>query len=186
MTLFDPFPTLDTPRLLLRALTQDDFDTLLRIQTDPRVIRYFGRAALTREQMQERMKLIFDGIRDGTSVRWGLELRETGALVGTCGFWRWNKEHHFAEVGYELTPEAWGRGLMPEALRTLCRYAFEKMGLHRVEATVDPENAASIRTLEKVGFVREALLRENWFFDGRYTDSGIYGLLASDLLRAGM
>lgn len=177
MSLFDPFPTLETPRLHLRALVPDDLAVIHHIQTDPQVIRYFGRPPMTREQVKERIDLVIAGIREGTSVRWGLTLRGSGELAGTAGLWRWNKDHRWAEVGYELAAEQWGRGLMTEALRAILGYAFKEMGLHRVEANLDPENAGSRRVLEKLGFVREGLFRENWYYEGRFTDTASYGLL---------
>ena len=103
-----------------------------------------------------------------------------GPLLGTGGLWQWNKPHYHAEVGYELDPERWGRGYMPEALRAMCRFGFDRMELHRVVANVDPRNRASVRTLEKVGFILEGTLREDWYHDGTFLDSGVYGLLRAD------
>ncbi|AKT37275.1 GNAT family N-acetyltransferase [Chondromyces crocatus] len=181
MPLFDPFPVLETPRLRLRALTSEDFDVFFRIQADLRVMRYSGRAPYTREQCQEHLERIHAGIREGVSIRWGLTLRDTGELIGTSGLWNWNKQHRWAETGYELTPERWGKGYMPEALRAICGYTFAHTDIHRIEARIDPENTASARVLEKVGFVKEGVMRQNWFFDGRFTDTPVYGLLREDL-----
>jgi [ribosomal protein S5]-alanine N-acetyltransferase len=72
---------------------------------------------------------------------------------------------------------------MPEALRAMLRYGFDRMALHRVEANVDPENLASRRVLEKLGFVQEALVRENWYHERRYIDTAFYGLLQRDFDR---
>lgn len=180
MTLFDPFPILETPRLRLRALVPGDLDVMHRLQSDPEVTRYFGRGPLTREQAKERVDQAIEGVRAGTSIRWGLTLPGTDELAGTAALWRWNKEHRWAEIGYELAPEHWGKGLMPEALRAIFRYGFEEMGLHRVEANLAPDNVASRRVLEKLGFVREGLFRENWYHEGQFTDTATYGLLRRD------
>jgi [ribosomal protein S5]-alanine N-acetyltransferase len=183
MISFDPFPTLETPRLVLRELVPSDVETIFRIQSNPEVVRYFGRPAhSTLAETEKLLGLVFDGQRDVTGVRWGLSLRDSGALAGTCGFWRWNKQHRFAEIGYEMAPAYWGRGLMVEALGPILRYGFTKMELHRVEAIIDPANQASRRVLEKLGFKRDALLRENWLFEGKFTDSAIYGLLENEHL----
>jgi RimJ/RimL family protein N-acetyltransferase len=66
---------------------------------------------------------------------------------------------------------------MGEALQTLLTYAFEVLELRRLEADVDPRNAASIRTLERLGFKREGFLRERWHVDGEIQDALFYGLL---------
>jgi len=184
MSLFDPFPTLQTPRLTLRALTPEDLDAIFRIQSDPVVTKYFGRPAdSTPADTQKRLDLVFEGVRTGTAIRWGLTLRGSDELMGSTGFWRWNKDHRWAEIGYELAAAYWGKGYMTEAHMATLRYGFDVMGLNRVEANVDPENKASIRVLEKLGFVREALLREHWYYQGLFTDTATYGLLRRDFER---
>ncbi|MRG93642.1 GNAT family N-acetyltransferase [Polyangium spumosum] len=183
MVSFTPFPTLETPRLVLRELVPADVETIFRIQSNPKVVRYFGRPAMTTiAEAEAKLGLVFDAMRDGTGVRWGLSVKEGGALAGTCGFWRWDKDHRHAEIGYELAPEFWGKGLMVEALRPILRFGFTRMELHRVEANIDPANQASRRVLEKLGFKRDALMRENWLYDGKFTDSAIYGLLDREYL----
>lgn len=66
---------------------------------------------------------------------------------------------------------------MTEAIRAALRFGFEHVGLHRVEANIDPDNIGSRRVVEKAGFTHEAMLRQNWFYAGRFTDSAIYGIL---------
>lgn len=179
---FEPFPTLRTARLVLRKIVAEDADVVFRLQSDPEVTRYFGKAPMrARAEAEKRIRDELAALERGDSIRWGLE--KDGVLVGTAGFWRWNQPHHLAEVGYDLVPEAWNQGLMPEALRPICVYGFEVLGLHRIEANLDPANKGSVRVLEKLGFVHEGVLRESWFYDGKYTDTWTYGLLASELRR---
>ena len=178
MISFDPFPTLETPRLVLRRLEPSDLAAMFRIQSDPVVTRYFGRPAHARiEQTEEFLFKISEGMRTATSIRWGITLRGNDELIGSMGFWRWNQLHFNAEIGYELAPSFWGRGIMVEAIRPILAYGFTTMQLHRVEANIDEENHASQRVLEKLGFTREALIRENWFDGKRFTSTGFYGLL---------
>jgi [ribosomal protein S5]-alanine N-acetyltransferase len=179
---FDPFPTLHTERLELRRLGPADVDAVFRLQSDPAVVKFFGRAPyLTRAEAEQRIVNESAAIERGDSVRWALAPREGGEIVGTAGFWRWGRDHHLAEIGYELAPEHWGRGLATEALRAIVRYGFAEQGLHRVEANLEPGNVRSARVLEKLGFVREGVLRQNWFYDGVYSDTATYGLLAGEL-----
>jgi ribosomal-protein-alanine N-acetyltransferase len=182
MARFDPFPTLRTARLVLRRIELDDVDVVFRLNADPDVTRYFGRAPY-RERAEAEKKVRDDlaALERGDAICWGLE--KDGALVGSARFWRWNQTHRLAELGYDLLPEAWGQGLMPEALRPILAYGFEVLQLHRAEANLDPANLASVRVLEKLGFVREGVLRENWHHDGKYTDTWTYGLLARELRR---
>ncbi len=183
MSLFQPFPMLQTARLRLVALRSEDVEGVFKLQSDPRVVRYFGRAPdRTLADSMRRIEEIVREVAQETAIRWGLRLSSSDELIGTAGFWRWNEPHHLAEIGYELSPDHWGQGLMPEALRAILQFGFARMKLHRVEANLDPNNQASARVLEKLGFVREGVLRENWFYDGVYTHTGTYGLLAREFI----
>ncbi|WP_437306723.1 GNAT family N-acetyltransferase [Sorangium sp. So ce388] len=182
MASFDPFPVLMTPRLRLRALEPGDAERVFRIQSDPEVVRYAGRGPdRSLADSEQRIAVVIAGVRENTSIRWGITLAESGELIGSGGFWRWNKPHRWAEIGYELLPAHWNRGIMTEALRAILRFGFESMDLHRVEAQLDPENRASARVVERLGFTREGQHRQNWYYDGRYTDTAVYGLLRGEL-----
>ena len=67
-----------------------------------------------------------------------------------------------------------------QAIGALIGYAFGELGLHRLEADIDPRNLASARSLEKLGFTREGHLRERWIVGGEVSDSALYGLLARE------
>ncbi len=82
-----------------------------------------------------------------------------------------------AEIGYALGSGVWGKGYMNEALTALLGYGFTELDLNRVEADIDPRNEASAKTLERLGFTREGLLRERWIVDGEVSDTAYYGLL---------
>lgn len=88
-----------------------------------------------------------------------------------------DKEHYRAEIGYSLLPDYWSKGYMAEAARCAIDYGFSMLNFHSIEANVNPNNAASIRLLEKMNFVREAYFRENFYYDGKFLDSAIYSLL---------
>lgn len=180
MAIFDPFPTLTTARLLLRRIVPTDAEALFQIETEPLVTKYIGRDPFTRAQSEQRLKELDMAIDAGSAIRWAMVPREGAEPVGTCGLWRWDQTHRHAELGYELVPALWGRGYMTEALATVLDYAFPHMNLHRVEANVDPDNHASRRVLEKLGFLHEATLRQNWCHRQVFMDSAIFGLLETD------
>jgi ribosomal-protein-alanine N-acetyltransferase len=173
------FPPLETKRLVLREVTPDDADAMFAVRSHPDVMRYWGeRPWESREQALAKIVELQQTFRNGNAIRWGLALKENGRLVGSAGFWYWQKEHFRAEIGYELHPDEWGKGYMAEALAVIVRFGFEDMGLHSIQANVDPQNKASARVLEKVGFAREGWLLENFYFDGRFYDTWIFGLRA--------
>ncbi|RAK66702.1 GNAT family N-acetyltransferase [Hymenobacter edaphi] len=175
-----PFPELRTPRLLLRRLTAADAPAILRLRSDARVMRYLDRdPASGLPDALELLGRIDAALADNSGLNWGVARAEAPeALLGTCGAWRLDLAHHRGEIGYSLLPEAWGQGLMSEALAEVCRYCFDGLHLHSLEANVNPQNEASIRLLERQGFVREAYFRENYYYRGQFLDSAIYSLLA--------
>ena len=103
-----------------------------------------------------------------------------GAVVGSIGMSvNLNRTGH---VGYWCAREARGRGVTPRALRLVCRFGFDKLGLGRLELITDPDNVASQRVAEKVGFRREGILRSHLLHrDGRRRDSVMYSLLPGEL-----
>jgi len=182
MRSFDPFPELETPRLVLRRALPSDAEAFHQLRSDPEVIRYRGRPPLTRAEADRRLLEIDTGIRDNTGIMWAISLRDDPRMIGDCLLFRWDEEDMRAELGYELMVSHWGRGLVTEAARAMLTFGFRSMDLHRVEANVDPANVASVRVLEKLGFTREATLRENWRVAGRFVDSALFGLLRREFI----
>jgi ribosomal-protein-alanine N-acetyltransferase len=177
---FATFPVLETDRFTLRALTLDDTADVFRMMSDARVTRYFGMLPMTSpEQAAQRIQAIQTAFRDQAGVRWAIASRPDGQLIGTCGFWRLIKEHFRAEIGYELAPEWWGRGVMTEAVGAALTFGFARMNLHSVEAQIHPANIGSRRVLEKLGFVEEGYFHENYYdpVEARFTDTAVFSLL---------
>jgi [ribosomal protein S5]-alanine N-acetyltransferase len=112
-------------------------------------------------------------------VVWAVAERGSDALVGLCGLVL-QPEQEEGELWYLLDPAAWGRGLAAEAAHALVEYAFRQLALHRVWASCLPENPASGRVLEKLGFRREGLLRQNLRIHGQWRDSYLYAILAAE------
>ena len=105
---------------------------------------------------------------------------ETSRLVGSVSMrpTRFSTGH----IGYWVAREARGRGIAPEALRTLCRWAVETLGLKRLELLTDIDNRGSQRVAEKAGFQREGILRSSLEYrDGTRGDSLMFSLLPQDL-----
>jgi RimJ/RimL family protein N-acetyltransferase len=138
-----------TPRLRLRALTPDDLGDLCKVWMDERVTAWIG--AHTRDDVaQELREQVESQAAHGFSL-WAVEDRETGRFLGDCGLQLLEMRGPEVEVGYELLPEVWGRGLATEAVAATMRAAFEVLELERVIAMVKPGNDRSLRVLEKSG-----------------------------------
>ena len=181
-------PRLPGARIALRPVDEGDGPSILSIFGDPEVVRYWSRPALPDlaaagtllDEMQE------DFFRR-RSFHWGIvEARvepsraAAAPLIGTCILGALSFRHRRAEVGFVLRRDRWGQGLASEALGVLFGFCFGRLGLHRLEADVDPENARSLRLLEKLGFQREGRLRERWQTQGSARDGILLGLLKPD------
>jgi len=172
---------LELDRVRLRALGEEHAAGLLVLYGDPEVTRYLARPALREideaRAMVERAKA---GFADGTSLQLAIERRKDGAFLGSCLLFHIHKASARAELGYSLGREHWSHGYMAESLQGLVGHAFGPMALNRLEADIDPRNAASARQLARLGFRREGLLRERWIVRGEASDSEMYGLLARE------
>ncbi|HTA82512.1 MAG TPA: GNAT family protein [Bacteroidia bacterium] len=175
---FNPFPNLATERVVLRQMTKEDAADVLLLRADESVSKYIARNPYTTiEEVYSFIDKITTGITNNECGYWAIALKETNRLIGTSCIWHINIENMRAEIGYELHPAYQKKGIMQEALPVLIKYAFGTMKLHSLEADVYPENAASIKLLEKNGFVREAYFKDYFYFNGRFMDTAIYSLI---------
>jgi RimJ/RimL family protein N-acetyltransferase/uncharacterized protein YhfF len=176
-------PLLETARLRLRELVEDDTPALFSLYSDEETMRFWSCPAY-REPAQALglIRSIHQGQWKGELVEWGVESREESRLVGTLTLHQQDPGNRRAELGFLLGRPWWGRGLMRDAAGAALTHAFaaDGMSLHRVEADTDPRNFAAIRLLERLGFVREGLLRQRWLVSGEWSDSAFYGLLSED------
>jgi ribosomal-protein-alanine N-acetyltransferase len=176
---FLPFPKLKTERLLMRQVNANDAETLLALRSNDEVMKYIPRPYLkNKEDALELIAMFDDKIENGIGINWGITfLNKPEQIIGIIGHYRIKPEHYRAEVGYMLFPEYNGKGIVSEALQKVVDYGFNDMKLHSIEAILDPENKGSERVLLKNGFVKEAHLLENEYYEGRFLDSMIYSKL---------
>jgi len=173
--------TLHTPRLTLRPPRRGDETDLYAIHADPEVMRYFSEPPWTDAARAVR-QIDEDALRfeNEESYRFAIILNETGRQIGNCTLYALHHKNRRAEIGFALARAHWGHGIMHEALQALLAFGFTDLDLHRVEADVDPRNAASAATLTRLGFLQEGLLRERWIVAGEVSDSALFGLLRRD------
>jgi ribosomal-protein-alanine N-acetyltransferase len=175
------FPVIETPHYVLRRLVADDIPEIFRGLSDPRVTNYYGISYDTLASTQAQMdwfELIF---QTGIGIWWGIcDRQQPQQLLGTCGLHEWDQEHHCSETGFWLFPEYWGKGVMRESLPAMFAHCFQQLGLHRIQAMVEPENIGSWRLLESFGFQLEGILRECEYKNGHYVDLKCYSLLAHE------
>jgi len=179
-TNFSPFPEIRTERLLLRRFTEADAPVFFKLRTDERAMKYIDREpSKDVAEVDELIRKINTNIETGTAIAWCIDLADhPGVMIGTISFWRIIHENHRAETGYMLHPDHWGKGLIKEAISAVIRYGFDTLKLHSIEAHINPGNIASAAVLERMGFVREAYFKEDYYFRGEFKDTAIYSLLA--------
>lgn len=175
---FDEFPVFKTTHLVMREVVLDDAPALYALRRHPDVTRYLDRENdKDLEAVQTLIASIRESFHQGNGITWGLALPADATLIGTMGIWRMDKGNHRGEVGYMLLPQFWGQGWMSEAMEVTIRFAFERIGLHSLEANTSVGNVGSHALLRKFGFVQEAHFKENWYFRGKFYDSVIFSLL---------
>lgn len=175
---FSPFPALHTERLTLRRADATDIPQLYRLRSDEQIMKYIPRPVATSpDEIAEFLRLTDEKIASNEMINWKISIKGDSTLIGTIGFYYIKPEHYRAEIGYMLLPEFQGKGYVTEAIAAVVNYGFEAMGLHSIEALVDPENIASRAVLEKCGFVREAYFKENEFYNGKFLDTVVYSKL---------
>ena len=183
---FNPFPVLETERLVIRAFTNADAEAVLSFRSNPEAMRFVPRPLQRNtDDALEMIGLINNNISANDCIGWGVELKSSRKIIGSVSFHRIEKEHHRGELGYMLHPDYWGKGLVTEAVRAIVDYGFRELNFHSIEAIIDPDNTASANVLNKLNFVKEAHFRENFMQNGRFTDTAIYSLLKSDYLKSG-
>jgi len=175
---FSPFQNLETERLYLRRVVKEDVNEIFALRSDQEVMKYIPRPLLkTEEEALAHIAMIDEKIDSNEGINWAITLKGNPKLIGIIGHYRIRPEHFRAEIGYMLLPEYQGKGIISEAINEVVNYGFEVMKLHSIEAIIDPENFASEKVLQKNGFVKEAHLKENEFYDGRFLDTVIYSIL---------
>ncbi len=162
--------------IVLRPLRADDVERVAEIQAEPGVARWWGppdKAELRRQA-------------EGSDDEKALAIEREGELVGLIQYHEENQpDFRHAGIDVFLAERAQGQGLGTDAVRTLARYLIDERGHHRL--TIDPaaDNAAAIRTYEKVGFRTVGLMREYWRSpDGAWRNGLLMDLLARELDRA--
>ncbi|QTN19114.1 GNAT family N-acetyltransferase [Brevundimonas sp. AJA228-03] len=156
-----------TPRLTLRPAGPDDLEPMHAVLSDPRAVQWWSTPPHeTLDQTRGWLEAMISA--NGSGLDFLIELE--GRVVGKAGFYA------PPDVGYILHPDVWGRGLATEAVGAVLDRLFETTDHAMATADVDPANAASIRLLEKLGFLRTGFAENTWNVGGVWKDSFYYAL----------
>lgn len=168
---------LDGDHVRLREFRAADLDDSMAVAADGRVTRWLSFDSLTRAQQEERLNGIIEraAVRPRREYYLAVTTRQSDRLIGFArlGFDGVNA----GKLGYAIAHGHWGHGYAVDAARTLVRYGFETLGLHRISAAIGPDNAASIAVVVKLGFVREGRIRDHVHTNGAWRDSELFSVL---------
>jgi ribosomal-protein-alanine N-acetyltransferase len=183
---FSVFPTLTTPRLILREIVPGDAGDLFSFLSDPEVQKYDSDPAM--REMSEAVSAIEQiGKRFAAkqAICWGIALKGENRVIGTFAFYFYQC-YYKTDLGYTLARPYWQLGIATEALRALVRFGFETLRLHRINVDTRMDNIASVRLVEKLGFKPEGVRRECVLNDdGTYQSWGLFGLLEDEYRLSG-
>ena len=179
---FGKFPQLETDKLIPREMTLDDVKFYFHHFNKDEVVEgccFPGPKSL--EAAKEELELYcIKPLKENRGIRWGISRKSGNGLIGTCGYYDWDKTAHRAEIGYDLDPAYWGQGIMTEALHIVLKYGFEEMRLNRIQAIIDSENARSFRLVQRLGFKKEGVFRQRSYFNGQFRDDVCFSLLKKE------
>lgn len=176
------FSALSSSRFLLQEILPQDQPFIFEGLSHPEVIPYYGVHYKTLEETRVQMVYYGQLQWSGKGAWWKIVDRNTTQKIGAIGFNNYNAEHRKCEIGYWLLPQYWHKGIMAEVLPAVIRYLIDEKKVHRIEALIEVENAASIRVVARAGFTRDGLLRDYEFKNNRFISLYLYSLLATDIM----
>ncbi|MCA1056033.1 GNAT family N-acetyltransferase [Rossellomorea aquimaris] len=177
------FPILTTDRYVLRQMEEGDAQNVFSYFSKDEVTRYYDLDTFTeKSEAEDLIRKWNEKFDRSEGIRWGIADKQTGGIIGSCGFHCWEKEHYKAEIGFEVHPDHWRQGVMTEVLKEVIPYGFQHMSLNRIEAFYDPDNTASKECLMKAGFVFEGVLRKAAFEKGVFCDAAVCSILKEEYL----
>ena len=178
----ETFPTLVTKRLRLRQFEARDLQGLHVCFGDEDAMRYWNSPACKSEAETERwLNYLAKTTSPYDYGAWAVAEKRSDRCIGMVNYHHREARNARLEIGYILAPAQQGRGLMMEAVGKLVAYCLDELATHRIEALIHPDNAASIRLVERLGFRCEGgPLRDRWRRGDGYMSVMMYALLAGE------
>ena len=173
---------IETERLILREIEEDDWESVHRYAREPAVGRFLIWGPNTEQQTKNHVRDLQAFRLEDPRKRavLGIVIKDSGEFIGGVGLTRLSADASEAEVGYSLHPDHWGRGYATEAARAMIGLGFGEWRLHRVIARCDPENIGSARVMEKCGMRREGHFRKCTMCKGEWRDRVLYAILEDE------
>lgn len=173
---FTDFPVLETERITLRALNQEDVKAIFGLRTNKSVNTFIKRDVL--KNLSEARAFIdttSNLVIENKGIFWVLQSKNNNELMGTIGLRNFEVAENYAEIGYDMHPNFQERGFMSEAFQKVLEFASQEMNLKTIEAFTHKNNNASAALLKKYNFKLQLERKEEDF-----EDNIIYKLIVSE------
>lgn len=165
---FRNIPMLETRRLILRKILPQDEDDMFEYSRDPETSKFLlWEPHTSRSYTRAHIRYLQDAYNRASFFDWALIEKESGKMIGTCGFTEIYEREKRAEVGYVIAPSFHRRGFAPEALEKVMEYGFLTLGLSKLSGRFMEENEASRKILERFGFQNDTTKNESIYKRGK-------------------
>ncbi len=174
-----PFSEIVTDRLIIKEYTDEYINDLYEYRSDQRVNKFYS---IIPDNKEELKSYIHNNITEfnrpnGYSL---FVVTDKGKCIGDIAVKSWGFENKINAIGYAINPTYQCKGYAYESVKALLHFMFTEMNRNRFQASIDPDNIASIYLLHKLGFTKEGYLREVEYSDGKWRDEYIYAIIRSD------
>jgi ribosomal-protein-alanine N-acetyltransferase len=153
---FTKFPRLETQRLVLRNLENQDFELIYKLHSDPIVNSFVGRDnSASLEKAKAYIIRMNNLIAKNECLYWVITTKESNNLIGSVCLWNFDLENKIVEIGYEMLSDNQGKGFMTEALKEVVKHAFDEINSAIITAFPSSDNVNSVAILKKLNFQYE-------------------------------
>jgi [ribosomal protein S5]-alanine N-acetyltransferase len=173
-------PVLVTPRLRLRQFRPDDAEAMHECFADPEAMRFWNTPVHTKRIETERAVQRFINCTPSYYRFWAVADAKTDRCLGLVNYHDGHVRNKRVSIGYIVNPANYRQGIATEAVAAMLRFCFDELRLHRLQAFIHPDNAPSRALVEKLGFRREGLLRDNLRVGDEWRDELLYALLSTE------
>jgi|SRR5690625_3902930 len=170
----------NTERLIIRAYQHNDLEDVFTIYSNDDICKYLLHDKWTYENMHEEFSKKRENNLLTEETPLSLAVVCDAKVIGDLSVW-YTGMKDTVEIGYSFSKEASGNGYATEAVSALVKTLFTDFNVHRIQANLDARNKASQKLCERVGMRKEAHFTQDFWNKGEWTDSIVYGMLASDL-----
>lgn len=178
-------PRLETNRLVLRKIEKTDDEDMFEHASNENISKYVQwDAQKSIDESKEFINSILNNyIKGEFPSPWAIVYKENNKFIGTIEFTQLNVENRYGEIGYAISEEYWGQGLVVEAAREVLRIGFDILYLNRIQACCMIKNVQSTKVMTKIGMSCEGILREYSLVKGMFKDIKIYSILKKEWLK---